>query len=452
MRMQLGWISFGLGLLCFSIQSAHGISTLNISTGVNFQWPVLRTDLFDQYTLDAADPIILRPSLVSLPSLPQWLKFVQPDASSDGTLYGTPEETNVGDFNLEIVALNTKTYESSRILSSLYVQENPVSPAVLSNFFISNQNVADFLSTQVQEDFLSVVASLWGQRSGLVIQSLTSAKDLGLPVPLNPDPSQKFGLQVTVGSQQESGNLTTIISEATGPCQSSGAYTPAVNGLFLPNFVIDWCKVSTSRVKSAQPTSNMSAVFLGGEYNPPLLTVEDSDHFLEFVWLLVLPCAVILCLILILGYVMCCGRRGRKDIDNTPEMQLAHHRTLRQASRDLRTMSNRRDGTASVATLTPIGTPTVASQRPHNRSRGYDEYPWASTPQINHRGMATPPPYRTPPHPHKHRETTFSNHPSDKRRLSEPSNARGEDMAPIRPAPPFMGSSTSDRGVRPRHV
>ncbi|XP_030830109.1 epsilon-sarcoglycan-like isoform X2 [Strongylocentrotus purpuratus] len=451
--MEVKTSSYFIGIF-LAVLHPHLIQALTILSGVNFQHPILRTDYFDEYTLDSTDPIIFRPSLVSKPSLPSWLKFIQPADRSDGYLYGTPQGSNIGQFNLEIIGLNSRTYESARKLVPMTVEENTGSSSKYqADFFITNLNLADILDTEKQDDFRSGVNAFWGQGSQVTIQSLTSAQDLGLRVPLNPQPDQKYGVRITIGARQESETLAKVISDAVGPCQQDSTYTPTdINGFFQPAFTIDWCNVSMMEVSPTQLQNESTPVFLGGMYEPPIMQVEDSDRFLEFLLLVVVPCAIMFCSILVLGYLMCCGRSGRKEVASTSELQLTHHRTLRQACRDLRTMSNRRDGTASVATLTPIGTPTVGSQRSHSRSRGYDEYPWASsTPQVNHRGMATPPPYRTPPHPHKHRETSFSNQASDKRRLSEPSNARGGESPSMRPVPPFMGSTTSDR-VRPRHV
>ncbi|XP_041467106.1 epsilon-sarcoglycan-like isoform X2 [Lytechinus variegatus] len=419
---------FCIGIF-LSILHPHSVQALTVFPGVNFQHPILRTDYFDEYSLDSDDTIIFRPSLVTKPSLPSWIKFIQPAESSDGYLYGTPQGSNIGQFNLEIIGLNSRTYESARKVVQMTVEEDTETTSIkyLADFFVTNLNLADILDTQLQDDFRSAVDAIMGQRSEVIIHSLTSAQDLGLRVPLNPQPDQKYGVRVTIGAQEESETLANVISNSVGPCQQDTAYTPPeVDGFFQPAFIIDWCSVSMTAVPPSQPQNESTPVFLGGMYDPPAMQTEDSDRFLEFLLLVVVPCAIMFCSMLVLGYLMCCGRSRRKELASTSELQLTHHRTLRQACRDLRTMSNRRDGTASVATLTPIGTPTVGSQRSHSRSRGYDEYPWASsTPQVNHRGMATPPPYRTPPHPHKHRETSFSNQASDKRRLSEPSNARG---------------------------
>ena len=64
-------------------------------------------------------------------------------------------------------------------------------------------------------------------------------------------------------------------------------------------------------VSPTQLQNESTPVFLGGMYEPPTMQVEDADRFLEFLLLVVVPCAIMFCSILVLGYLMCCGRSGR---------------------------------------------------------------------------------------------------------------------------------------------
>ena len=52
-------------------------------------------------------------------------------------------------------------------------------------------------------------------------------------------------------------------------------------------------------------------VFLGGEYNPPAFPEETApSDLMAFLFIVVVPLAVIMVIVLVLGYMMCGRREG----------------------------------------------------------------------------------------------------------------------------------------------
>ncbi|XP_022079317.1 epsilon-sarcoglycan-like isoform X2 [Acanthaster planci] len=444
----------------FAFVSAISLSRGEEATvGINFQYVFEKENFFGPFSLgpNQPGPLIYKPSLIGKPGLPEWLRYIQTDPTRQAYMYGTPDTDNIGDITLEIIALNTDTYQSARVKVPISVTYHSDTPKYLATFFLSNQNVGDMLSAIRQRDFLNRSGLVWSTQTPLVIHRLRPPSDsieLGNPTP------GKEGVYVTIGSTTPfSPELLGVNAEATSNCVN-GAYVPLKLGsVFPPTFAVDWCRLEltqANRSSQLNTPSGAKPVTLGGEYHPPALTNEPPNHLVEFLLIVIPPLAVALIFVIVLGVLMCSFRGSSKHIARTPEIQLTHHQNLRQASRQLRALSNRRDGAPSSSPSTPIiphgANPAVSSVQssPRHHIRDPDALPMTSTPMFS---RTSPPPYRVPPqHPSLpttpgHQETSFSD-PFDNRRLSEPGNPRGRPLpSPIRSPPPFM-SGPSSRGYQ----
>ncbi|XP_071791955.1 alpha-sarcoglycan-like [Asterias amurensis] len=457
-------------LLC-AVVSAVLVSVLSLATGedaevgVNFQYVFEKEDFFGSYSLgpDQPGPVIYKPSLVDKPGLPRWLQYVQTDPARQGYVYGTPDDASIGDIILEIIALNTNTYQSARVEVQISITEQPESPSYLATFFLSNQNLEDMLPATKQQEFLRRVSLAWSSPTQLVIHRLspgpTDTTEEGIP--LLPGTSKKLGVYVIVGSTTPfSGKLLSVRTEVMTECMN-GSYKPfKLHQAFDPEFVVQWCQLvltQPNQLSLMDPSpSSPGPIHLGDEYMPPALTTTPPDHLIEFLFIVVPPLIVALVFIIVLGLFMCTCREGKKRATRTPEIQLTHHQGIRQASSQLRALSNRRDGASSSSSpSTPIiphgANPAISSvhSSPRHHIRDPDSLPMTSTPLFS---RTSPPPYRvpsqnqqpvTPTTPRGCRETTFSD-PFDSRRLSEPEHPRGRPMpSPIRSPPPFMSGSAA---------
>ena len=56
--------------------------------------------------------------------LPDWLSFYHRNSSSSGILYGTPTFIDVGRLEVQVIALNRKSFESVELIIALNVMEH----------------------------------------------------------------------------------------------------------------------------------------------------------------------------------------------------------------------------------------------------------------------------------------------------------------------------------------
>lgn len=308
------------------------------------------------------------------------------------------------------------TFESSRVLLNIEVQQpaNDTLPQYHMVLVIQNLNIEDIMNLTVQQKLIEGASSFWGQGSAVSIYEVKSAQQLGLRNVI-PDRNAKEGVQVVLSSTQlPSSQLREDVQGVS--CDDEDANPiPTLQQEFTDLFKVQWCEVSFKTITTRNITEEAtSPIFLGGEFYTPPLAVEDSSDFIGFLLIVVVPSVILLAFVFVLICLMFCNRQGiQKRNQKTPEIQLAHHNMIRQASQELRSLSNRRDGGPTpVGSNTPqfAGTPNMRGSRSTSRTVLPHQTP--------------PPPYRLPPEARKKKETSFSN-PRDTRRLSEPTQAKG---------------------------
>ncbi|XP_072048096.1 epsilon-sarcoglycan-like isoform X2 [Amphiura filiformis] len=410
------------------------------SVDLLFHHTLNKDNYFDKYSPASAHPIVFKPSLIGKPGLPGWLNYRQTDPSEGvGYVYGTPSNDNVGNLELEIVGLNTYTYETSRVLLDIAVRENAAPPRYLASFFLADQSVDEFLNQEAQTTFLSSVTNIW-PNAELHIYKLQTGRELGLPRPLPTDANQAEGVAVVVASREP---FSSDLKEAKGRC------TKYPQSVVLQGYSATWCDVNMTDLGTTTPSQDATEgepIFLGGEYNPPPMPAEESSHMLEFILIVAIPFGVVLLVILILAYIMYGRREGMKTRESrTSSLQLTHHLEIRHASRDLRELSTRRDPATPVSRrVNPGPGESVASSSsggpsPRHRTRFGDTSSWsASSTPTSHPRMVPPPGYRLPPHPGGLQETSFSHD----------SPGSGRYQSPIRPARGYQSPGQHSRGYQ----
>ncbi|XP_070569786.1 alpha-sarcoglycan-like isoform X2 [Ptychodera flava] len=420
-----------LGLLAgVLVMSVQGKETATV--GVSYHYNIMRRDFFNPIP---SNSIYFKCSLSGKPGLPQWLKYTQKTATMDTAyLYGTPTEADVGKVSIEIVAFDSESYETQKQVMTITVManENPDTHIVTVN--VTNKDVEDMYTydsaanTQSTNALLSAVKSIWPQAEDLTLVSLVSSLDAGGRVPI---PGQPAGVVVQVGSVTPFSD--TIEAAAANPCQAD----------FMEfkdkGFTVDWCyfKAMVKEEGDGGDGDKLPPLVLGDVYIAPALTSGTRDLTTEFILIVIVPLVLAIILALLLSYIMCARREGVLKRDAvTPTTQLTHHAHIRQASKDLRDMSMRREGAQPLSTLpafrlspTPRGRGGRGAEPgtpPRDRDGPIDEQPMTSTPQP--RGSA-PPPYRLPPTFPAQEETSFINQPdeaSGERRASEPAALQGK--------------------------
>ncbi|XP_071822463.1 epsilon-sarcoglycan-like isoform X2 [Apostichopus japonicus] len=404
-----------VGLFIHTASSQQSVTQLHTISHQFFQHTLERDSFFDKFILGKEEQITFHPSLVTRPGLPKWLHFTQSHQTAPGYLYGTPLSTDQGRYELEIFGENLDTHESSRVLINIEVNmlNNKTFPDYHARLFIQNLNIEEILNVSMQEKLIDEFVPLWGQGSTVSIYGAMSAAELGLRnvVPIN---NEKQGVQVTVSSSQPPSSRLQENIQQLG-CENDN---PEIASFQYLNefFDISWCEVTFDTITNQHLTSTTNLpIYLGGKFWAPSQTMDDSSDFIGFLLVVVVPSAILLAIVMILFCLMFCNRQGiEKRNQSTPEIQLAHHSMIRQASQELRSLSNRRDGGPTpVGSNTPqmAGTPNMRGKRTTSRAVLPHQTP--------------PPPYRLPPEARKKKqETSFSN-PRDSRRLSEPTQAKG---------------------------
>lgn len=408
-----------ISCIAISSSSQQEVSHLEGTAHEFFQHELKREVYFDKFSLDPEEKVTFNPSLVSFPGLPQWMNYTQNNQTASGYLYGTPTTLDVGSLELEVFGENLDTFEASRVLLTIQINElsNENFPQHHLTLFIQNHNIEDVLLKNVQEQLISGLSQFWGQSSNIFLYDIKSASQLGLrnPIPSNND--NKDGVQVTLSSSHiPPTNFVSAYEEIELSCSNeTNSPVPADFKEFQETFEILWCRTTfTTLTAVSTATTNRQPIDLGGEYDAPVLAMEQSSDFIGFLIIVAIPLLILFTIIVILCCLMFFNRQGiEKRNQETPEIQLAHHSMIRQASQELRNLSNRRDGGPTpVGSSTPqlAATPNLRGRRTPTRTVLPHQTP--------------PPPYRLPPAARQTQETSFTT-PRESRRLSEPTQSKG---------------------------
>ncbi|XP_006817594.1 epsilon-sarcoglycan-like, partial [Saccoglossus kowalevskii] len=314
--------------------------------GKNFHYQILRRTYFDPIP-DSA--VYFKASSTGKPGLPAWLKYIQEDPKMDTAyLYGTPTPSDIGTASIEIVAFNADTYDTKILAITISVEENHVPNSYFVTFNVTNKDVGDMYSPDPNsgkmtiDAFVGTVKTIWSDAQNLAVADITSSLDAGGRVPI---PGQPTGVVIQIGSQSDFSSG--IKNAAVSPCEASFQ-------IFTDNgFDINWCYFNTTvKEMNDKSTINPSPVVLGAVYVAPVLTVEERDLTTEFILVVIVPLAVAIVLAIILSYIMCARREGvEKRINATPTVQLTHHSHIKNATKELRDMSMRREGAQPLSTL-----------------------------------------------------------------------------------------------------
>lgn len=76
------------------------------------------------FSIDERPSIHYSVSSQPFAGLPAWLSFYQRNSLSSGILYGTPTFTDVGRFDVQVIALNRKRFDSVKLTIPLNVTEH----------------------------------------------------------------------------------------------------------------------------------------------------------------------------------------------------------------------------------------------------------------------------------------------------------------------------------------
>ncbi|XP_054722017.1 epsilon-sarcoglycan-like [Uloborus diversus] len=294
--------------------------------------------------LSPGDQLEYSASLLDMPDLPNWMFCHHPENSSDAFLYGSAEDSGL--VEIEIVALNKNTYETSRKIMKLEVEPRSSVAQYEVEMKFLNLNVDDMFRSDRLNRLVEVFkGNLWKDSSEIYITKVVSSLDVGGRLPLNPN--EKEGVVVRIGGIYVfSRDLEDLEREVQplrnrSPCPRDYKRT-SVERLFRSrNFVADWCsfrllsglnqgKSESSHGWSDNPYSSISLT--SDDYAPPYSSLPRRDFVFDFVVSIVIPSAIVGILSSALTCIMCCSRDRVEKKGDSNSLQMDHYSTLQHAS------------------------------------------------------------------------------------------------------------------------
>lgn len=371
------------------------------------------------------------PSLLNMPDLPSWLHYSYSPAVFTGFIYGVPPE-GLQDFQVEVVARDTHTYETAHRVFRVDVQQQPRKPFEVG-FKIKNMNVDELLVGHRWDRLYNVIHNdLWNKSAhDLTVTYLASATQHGDRLPASPD--VKEGVYVTYGSSMPfSAALLELEKEVKPlwdhhPCPSYFKKASYERFFRQHNFAVDWCsfRLYNNSLQSERMRQNM--IVEEEDLRSPVISalenegrihlmrrdeVEKRSYTFDVVHTILVPLVVMVVLLGLLTLAMCCHRTNMDQsssdffdelFDDFPripkgqDIQMVQYASFHRATEALRSLKGREHSphpstattTTQVDTLTRSRTASPSSTLPRNStlgSRRFEDYATLSRPD--------PPPYQ----------------------------------------------------------
>nr|XP_045599511.1 alpha-sarcoglycan-like isoform X2 [Procambarus clarkii] len=356
--------------------------------------------------------VTYRPSLRDMPDLPSWLHYTYSPAVRTGFVYGVPPE-NIRDFELEVIARDKHTYETSYQVFKMNVLNQSRKPYEV-RFKIQNMNVDELLVGGRWDRLHQVISNdLWQESTDdLTVTSLASATQRGDRLPASPD--EKEGVYVSYGSSVPfSAALLELEKEVEPlwhhqPCPLYFKKTSYERFFQQQGFAIDWCSF---KLHNNKKTTMIGDDATGEDEEPksPVISalenegrvylqrrdqVEKRSYTFDVVHTILIPLVVMLVLLGLLTLAMCCHRNN--IIPTGQDIQMVQYASIHRATEALRSLKGREHSphpstattTTQADTLTRSRTASPSSTLPRNSTLGrrFEDYATLSRPD--------PPPYQ----------------------------------------------------------
>ncbi|XP_071546308.1 alpha-sarcoglycan isoform X2 [Panulirus ornatus] len=357
--------------------------------------------------------VTYRPSLLKMPDLPSWLHYTYSPAVRTGFVYGVPPE-GMQDFQLEVIAKDKHTYETSHRVFKMDVLEQPRKPYEV-HFKIKNMNVEELLVGGRWDRLHQVISSdLWQESAeDLTVTSLASATQYGDRLPASPD--EKEGVYVSYGSSVPFSTALLELEKEVEPlwdhhpCPSYFKKASYERFFRQQGFAIDWCSFKLYNNKKNTLIGDDADGEDEGPKSPVISALENEgrvylqrrdqvekrSYTFDVVHTILIPLVVMLVLLGLLTLAMCCHRNN--IIPTGQDIQMVQYASIHRANEALRSLKGREHSphpsTATTMTqadtFTRSRTASPSSTLPRNStlsSRRFEDYATLSRPD--------PPPYQ----------------------------------------------------------
>lgn len=357
--------------------------------------------------------VTYRPSLLKMPDLPSWLHYTYSPAVRTGFVYGVPPE-GMQDFQLEVIAKDKHTYETSHRVFKMDVLEQPRKPYEV-HFKIKNMNVEELLVGGRWDRLHQVISGdLWQESAeDLTVTSLASATQYGDRLPASPD--EKEGVYVSYGSSVPFSTALLELEKEVEPlwdhhpCPSYFKKASYERFFRQQGFAIDWCSFKLYNNKKNTLIGDDADGEDEGPKSPVISALENEgrvylqrrdqvekrSYTFDVVHTILIPLVVMLVLLGLLTLAMCCHRNN--IIPTGQDIQMVQYASIHRANEALRSLKGREHSphpsTATTMTqadtFTRSRTASPSSTLPRNStlsSRRFEDYATLSRPD--------PPPYQ----------------------------------------------------------
>ncbi|KAK6622424.1 hypothetical protein RUM44_002235 [Polyplax serrata] len=279
------------------------------------------------WTRKMGDDFSYRASLLNAPDLPKWIEYLYSKRHKTGFLFGVPPQDQK-ELEIEIIGLNSRTYETRRRVIHLNVQKKPDPATHQVHLKIDNLNVDDFFDMHRMGRLLKIFKhKLWKESFfDLYFTFLTSAVSMGARRPLKPTEGE--GVVVRLGSSNDFSNTLVELQEEVKPlwklqnCPRDYKRTSVERIFRDEGFILDWCNFKLI-YESAGSMKSMGDVFESTPEidmmnepfwsRPTKAEVARRSYTSEFTLTILVPTLIMIVLILLLSAILGIQREGMRD-------------------------------------------------------------------------------------------------------------------------------------------
>ncbi|XP_065171271.1 epsilon-sarcoglycan-like isoform X2 [Atheta coriaria] len=350
-------------LLTFSL-AINGIYTENVLTTEVFEIEI-NPDMFNWTFEGIRGQYVYQPSLKDAPDLPKWINYIYSHKHNSGFLYGVPPN-KMGHVNLDVVALNRKTYETRKHILPIHITEKLKPAKYEVQLKIDNLNVDDMFDLERMDRLKDVFRKkLWKDSDDdLYVTFLASAIELGARLPVNPTEGE--GVVLRIGSRAPLSNELIELQEEVKPlwkvpsCPRDFKRTTVERYFRDAGFNLDWCAFRLLEDNSSAMQHSRANIENHSNVNTDKLIqdhwetlyideVPERSYKHEFLFTILVPMFIMTLLALILSLILCFHNEGIvKDEPQEEQNETLHNNfnnfeTIQKATNSLRNYSTPRD-------------------------------------------------------------------------------------------------------------
>ncbi|RWS30331.1 O-phosphoseryl-tRNA(Sec) selenium transferase-like protein [Leptotrombidium deliense] len=315
----------------------------------------------------AKDEIEYEASVVGKPDLPHWMFFRNVNSTEKAFLYGSPE--TVGDFDIEIIAMNKHSYDTFKHTMNFRVipRESKLSQTYEVELKFTNLNIEEMYDDTKTRALLEIFKQrLWIGSDDVYITLIAAPLDVGGRLPV--DPNDKEGVVIRIGSTDEfTQDLLDLRRETDqiknrNPCPRKYKATTAQYLFREKDFYPDWCafRLITPNTESSTEPGETTTQFYATH---PLSEMDDEytfkttfptrDYTLDVMYSFIIPSIIGIMIVSSLSCLLFYRENLEKNVQqvftviNYVRNQMEKYNSIQRASVQLQQLGKNRNNLPS---------------------------------------------------------------------------------------------------------